>query len=238
MRGPSFEQTWIPSTKGCFVPSLVEIGPVVLERRRKCEKVTDRQAYEKTDAARIRWARNNRHHFGWNRIDFQKPSAERGNECAGSSSRGDCKQGSRVTVGVTRKRLLYHRVGRDKASNTLAFSKFFMNNTILIKTLKNILNKSVNQSINQSINGPAKDFAIPGIAGAITPNRKLIQTAFNRRDFRYLMKPMSVTQQLCTIWAYSKFGHLCTFAIYIIHKCVMRFLSIVDVCRSLSMLLA
>ena len=30
-RGPSFEQTWIPITQGCFVPSLDEIGPVVLE---------------------------------------------------------------------------------------------------------------------------------------------------------------------------------------------------------------
>ena len=25
-RGPSFEQTWIPFTQRCFVPSLVEIG--------------------------------------------------------------------------------------------------------------------------------------------------------------------------------------------------------------------
>ena len=31
--GPSFEQTWILYTKGCFVPSLVEIGPVVLEKK-------------------------------------------------------------------------------------------------------------------------------------------------------------------------------------------------------------
>ena len=31
-RGPSFEQTQIPFTQGCFVPSLVEIGPVVLEK--------------------------------------------------------------------------------------------------------------------------------------------------------------------------------------------------------------
>ena len=31
--GPSFEQTWIPFTQGCFVPSLVEIGPVVLEKK-------------------------------------------------------------------------------------------------------------------------------------------------------------------------------------------------------------
>ena len=30
--GPSFEQTWIPFTQGCFVPSLVEIGSVVLEK--------------------------------------------------------------------------------------------------------------------------------------------------------------------------------------------------------------
>ena len=31
--GPSFEQTWIPFTQGCFVPTLVEIGPVVLEKK-------------------------------------------------------------------------------------------------------------------------------------------------------------------------------------------------------------
>ena len=31
--GPSFEQTWIPFTQGCFVPSLVEIGSVVLEKK-------------------------------------------------------------------------------------------------------------------------------------------------------------------------------------------------------------
>ena len=38
--GSSFEQTWIPYTQGCFVPRLVEIGPVVLEKKifkfRKC----------------------------------------------------------------------------------------------------------------------------------------------------------------------------------------------------------
>ena len=38
--GSSFEQTWIPFTQGCFVPRLVEIGPVVLEKKilkfRKC----------------------------------------------------------------------------------------------------------------------------------------------------------------------------------------------------------
>ena len=31
--GSSFEQTWIPFIHGCFVPSLVEIGLVVLEKR-------------------------------------------------------------------------------------------------------------------------------------------------------------------------------------------------------------
>ena len=31
--GPSFEQTWIPFTQGCFVPSLVEIGPVFFEKK-------------------------------------------------------------------------------------------------------------------------------------------------------------------------------------------------------------
>ena len=37
--GPSFEQTLIPSTKGCFVLCLVEIGPVVLEQKLKIKKV-------------------------------------------------------------------------------------------------------------------------------------------------------------------------------------------------------
>ena len=32
-RGPLFEQNWIPFTEGCFVPSLVEIGSVVLENK-------------------------------------------------------------------------------------------------------------------------------------------------------------------------------------------------------------
>ena len=31
--GPSFEQTLIPFTLGCFVPSLVELGPVVPEKK-------------------------------------------------------------------------------------------------------------------------------------------------------------------------------------------------------------
>ena len=39
--GPSFEQTWIPFNKGWFVPTLVEIGPVVLEKKMKMWKVYD-----------------------------------------------------------------------------------------------------------------------------------------------------------------------------------------------------
>ena len=31
--GPFIWKTWIPFTQGCFVPSLVEIGPVVLEKK-------------------------------------------------------------------------------------------------------------------------------------------------------------------------------------------------------------
>ena len=31
--GPSFEQTWIPFNQGCFMQSLVEIGPVVHEEK-------------------------------------------------------------------------------------------------------------------------------------------------------------------------------------------------------------
>ena len=30
--GPSFEQSWLPFTQGCIVPSLVEFGPVGLEK--------------------------------------------------------------------------------------------------------------------------------------------------------------------------------------------------------------
>ena len=34
--GPSFATNWIPSTQGCFVPSLVKTGPVVLQKIFKC----------------------------------------------------------------------------------------------------------------------------------------------------------------------------------------------------------
>ena len=40
--GPSFEQTGFPFTQGCLVPSLVEIGPVVLEKKMKMWKVYDK----------------------------------------------------------------------------------------------------------------------------------------------------------------------------------------------------
>ena len=30
---PSFEQIWIPITHECFVPSLVEIGPLIIEKK-------------------------------------------------------------------------------------------------------------------------------------------------------------------------------------------------------------
>ena len=36
---PSFEQTWIPFTQGGIVLRLVEIGPVVLEKKMKMWKV-------------------------------------------------------------------------------------------------------------------------------------------------------------------------------------------------------
>ena len=39
--GSSFEKTWIPFTKGCFVPRLVEIHPVVLEKKMKMWKIYD-----------------------------------------------------------------------------------------------------------------------------------------------------------------------------------------------------
>ena len=58
----AFELTWIPFTQGCFVPSLVEIGPVVLEKKSKIGKVyrqTDdgRQAIRKAYLSfQLRWA--------------------------------------------------------------------------------------------------------------------------------------------------------------------------------------
>ena len=49
--GSSFEQTWNPFTQGCFVPSLVEIDQVVLEKKMKMWKVY-RQTDGQTDRRR------------------------------------------------------------------------------------------------------------------------------------------------------------------------------------------
>ena len=39
--GPLFEQTWMPFTQICFVSRLVEIGPVIMEKKiylfRQCD---------------------------------------------------------------------------------------------------------------------------------------------------------------------------------------------------------
>ena len=48
-RGPLLEQTWIPFSKGFFVPSLVEISPMVLEKM-KMWKVYWQMAWQMTDA--------------------------------------------------------------------------------------------------------------------------------------------------------------------------------------------
>ena len=40
-QGPLFEETWIPFTKEYFMPSLVEIGPVILEKKKKMWKVSN-----------------------------------------------------------------------------------------------------------------------------------------------------------------------------------------------------
>ena len=61
-RGPSFEQTWIPFTQGSFVPSLVEIGPVVLEKMkmwkvyRRTDGRTDRQTTDDRWSEKLTWA--------------------------------------------------------------------------------------------------------------------------------------------------------------------------------------
>ena len=52
-RDPSFEQTWIPFTQEYFVPNLVEIDPVVLEKKMKMSKVY-RQTDRRTDRRRTK----------------------------------------------------------------------------------------------------------------------------------------------------------------------------------------
>ena len=53
------KQTWISSTQGCFEPSLVEIGPVVLDKKLKTWKVyrwTDRQTTHNSWSEKLTWA--------------------------------------------------------------------------------------------------------------------------------------------------------------------------------------
>ena len=51
--GPLFEQICNPIIQGCFVPILVEIGPVVLEKKMKMGKVYDNDAND--DGLRIKF---------------------------------------------------------------------------------------------------------------------------------------------------------------------------------------
>ena len=61
-QGPSFEQSWIRFTQGCFVPTLVAIVTLVLEKKLKMWKVYDnvngpiliRKAHL---SLRLRWAK-------------------------------------------------------------------------------------------------------------------------------------------------------------------------------------
>ena len=68
-QGPSFEQTSIPFTQGCFVPSLIEIGPVVFEKKVEIGKVyrwTDRR----TDRRRNR--RSEKHMLAFSSGELKK----------------------------------------------------------------------------------------------------------------------------------------------------------------------
>ena len=42
-RGPSFEETWIPFTQGCFVPRFVEIDPLNMKMWKVYRRTTDNQ---------------------------------------------------------------------------------------------------------------------------------------------------------------------------------------------------
>ena len=59
-RGTSFEQTGIPFTQVCFVLSLVEIGPVVFEKKSNIGKIfrrTDRQTTDERRSEKLRSAK-------------------------------------------------------------------------------------------------------------------------------------------------------------------------------------
>ena len=50
--GPSFEEIWIFLKLGCFVPSLVEIGPVILEKTTKMGAVYRRTPRHRRETIR------------------------------------------------------------------------------------------------------------------------------------------------------------------------------------------
>ena len=55
--GTSYKLIWIPFTKGCFVPSLVEIVPLVLEKKMKMWKVYDNNDdSDDSDDDKLTWA--------------------------------------------------------------------------------------------------------------------------------------------------------------------------------------
>ena len=55
--GPLFQETWVPFTQGCFVPSIVEIGPVILEKMKmwKVYRQRDRRTDDKR-SEKLTWA--------------------------------------------------------------------------------------------------------------------------------------------------------------------------------------
>ena len=56
--GPSFEQIWIPYTQGCFVPSLVEIGQMVLENMKMGKVYRRTTGNQKSSLSlKLRWAK-------------------------------------------------------------------------------------------------------------------------------------------------------------------------------------
>ena len=56
LNGSSFEQTWITFIQGCIVPSLVEIGPVVLEKKIKKFTTTTTRTTDKFWSEKLTWA--------------------------------------------------------------------------------------------------------------------------------------------------------------------------------------
>ena len=59
---PLFEQSWIPFTQGHFVPNLVEIGLVVLEKKMKMWKVYYNNDNNANDNDDLDWQQTNFDH--------------------------------------------------------------------------------------------------------------------------------------------------------------------------------